>query len=200
MTAAAGSPPAAPMVRRRKSGSGLPMPKVSAPQTAAKRVREAERVEQTQRKPFELVGADREAESAAGERIERPLDSRKRPRMVGDMVSIMRNEVAHHSLDFHRRQRAPSRRKATFDQHACAAAHHVARRRVVDRRQALAGERSVQRSDEIGRGIDQRPVEIEDNKGSHHDCRSLPAKQWNGKPPAAALPRLDYARPRNGAR
>ena len=40
-------------------------------------LRKAERVEQPQRQPFELVGADREAAAARGQLVERRLEARE---------------------------------------------------------------------------------------------------------------------------
>ena len=63
-----------------------------------------------------------------------------------------------------------------------------------DRRQAFARQDDVEGRDQIGRGIDQRPVEIEDDEGGSHDRRSLAGGGRDGKPTAAARwPRFDYA-------
>ena len=56
-----------------------------------------------------------------------------------------------------------------------AAAHHVAGRLVGDRRQTFAGKDGVERGDQIGRGVDQRPVEIEDTAAIMVRDRYLPA-------------------------
>ena len=52
-----------------------------------------------------------------------------------------------------------------LDQLAGAGADHVARRRERHRRQALARQHVIERVDQVGRGIDQRAVEIEDDNG-----------------------------------
>ena len=63
----------------------------------------------------------------------------------------------------------PSSFEAAFDQLAGAGADHVARRLQRHRRQAFAVEHVVERGDQVGRGIDQRAVEIEyDNAGRGH--------------------------------
>ena len=72
------------MVRRRIARIGLLDAEVSWPQIAAKRRREAERIEQQLRQAFELVGADGEAAAAVGELVERwssPGKARERSAM-----------------------------------------------------------------------------------------------------------------------
>ena len=57
---------------------------------------------------------------------------------------------------------------AARDHRAGAAADQIARGVVVDRRQSLAREHHVEGVDEIGRGIDQGAVEVEnDGPGGH---------------------------------
>ena len=51
--------------------------------------------------------------------------------------------------------------QAAFDQPARAGADHVARGVQRDRRQALAIEHEIERVDQVGRGVDERAVEIE---------------------------------------
>ena len=59
--------------------------------------------------------------------------------------------------------------EAALDQLAGAGADHVARGLQRHRRQALAVEHVIERGDQVGRGIDQRAVEIEyDNAGRGH--------------------------------
>ena len=53
--------------------------------------------------------------------------------------------------------------EAALDQLAGAGADHVARRMQRDRGHALAVEHVIERGDQVGRGIDQGAVEIEDN-------------------------------------
>ena len=65
----------------------------------------------------------------------------------------------------------PSSLQPAFDHPARAAADHVARRVVVDRRQAFAREHDIERVDQVGRGVDQRAVEIEDDGEGGHAFR-----------------------------
>ena len=59
--------------------------------------------------------------------------------------------------------RAAVHLEAALDQLAGAGADHVARRLQRDRGHALAVEHVIERGDQVGRGVDQRAVEIEDN-------------------------------------
>ena len=68
-----------------------------------------------------------------------------------------------------RRSAAAFGRKPALDHQAGAAADHVARRVVGNRRQALAGEDDVQGLDQVGRGVDQRAVEVENDGEGGHD-------------------------------
>ena len=84
------------------------------------------------------------------------------------MRRIMRDELFDEPVHLVHAELAPFSYERAFDQRARAAADQVARGLVSDRRQTLAGEDSVERDDEIGRAVDQRAVEIEDDRRSPH--------------------------------
>ena len=65
--------------------------------------------------------------------------------------------------------------EAALDQLAGAGADHVARRMQGHRRQAFAVEHEIERGDQVGRGVDQRAVEIEDNSAGKGHRNSLSA-------------------------
>ena len=176
------------MVRCRISGSGFGIPKVSRPQIASKRSARRRLIEQQQRLPFELVGADGKAVAARAQRVERVDQAGKRQRQVGDVLGVMRDEVGEYFIELFRRHRAAFRRDAALDHGHGAAADQVARGRIRDRRNPFALEHDIEGGDQIGRGIDQGAVEIEnDERGG----------AWNGRhvrianlrcPPLQALP------------
>ena len=120
-----------------------------------------------------------------GELVEGRLEPRERPRAFCDMGCVVIDEVAAEPVDLGRGEGAPLGRKPAFDHVPGAATHHVAGGLIGDRRQTFAGKHGVERGDQIGRGVDQRPVEIE-NSGSDHGPRSLPAGGDDGKALAAA--------------
>ena len=80
----------------------------------------------------------------------------------------MVDEVAHHPVDLDHVERAALRLQPAHDQRPRAATDHVAGCIVGDRRQAGASENDVEGGDEIGRAVDQRAVEIQNDGRSHH--------------------------------
>ena len=62
--------------------------------------------------------------------------------------------------------------EAALDHHARAAPDHLARTLVGDGGKIFAREDDVERGDEIGRGIDERAVEIEDDGGRKRHARA----------------------------
>jgi hypothetical protein len=76
--------------------------------------------------------------------------------------------------------------QGTLDHAARATADHSPRVIVGDRRQAFAGENEIERRNQIGRGIDQRAVEIEDDGA--HDSVLIPVfARFESKTTFAAL-------------
>src|SRR5262245_46712071 len=107
--------------------------------------------------------------TAAGcERVERRREAREWPRVVCDMLGIVRDEILDQMIDLLGRQGAAIGLEAALDQRPRPAADHVARGLVGDRRQAFASEHGVECSNEIGRGIDQRSVEVENGEGGDY--------------------------------
>ena len=113
MTAPSSRRRRAAMVRRSISGSGFCTPNVSWPQIAAKRGVRSERSSRRTRQPFQLVGADREPVALGRQPVERRLEPRERPRAVGDVVGIVRDEIGEEPVHFRRAGvRARLRREA----------------------------------------------------------------------------------------
>ena len=125
-----------------------------------------QRVQEPDREPFELVGADRETMALAGQVLERRFKLWKRPRVVGDMRGVMFDERGEHPIELGFRTDPALGGERAFDHASCAAADHAPGGVVFDRRQALPRQNEVERRNEIGSGIDQRAVEIE-NDGEH---------------------------------
>ena len=88
--------------------------------------------------------------------------------MIGDVIAVMGDEVLKHPLDFQGGHCAALRRQTALDHHPSAAADHVAGGLIGDRRQAFAGKDGVEGGDQIGRGVDQGAVEVEDDGGMEH--------------------------------
>jgi hypothetical protein len=125
-------------------------------------------VEEAHRQPLEFVGADRQLAAMRGERVERGLEAGKWPRVIRDVRGVVVDEVAHQPVDLDLVERAALGFQSAHDQRPRAAAHHVAGCIVGDRRQPGAGENDVEGGDEIGRAVDQRAVEIQNDGRGHH--------------------------------
>jgi hypothetical protein len=127
---------------------------------------EIQSIEQAARKPFQLVGANREPASFVGKPLESAFEVRKRARAVGNMRAVMVDEDPKHAIKLGARHVSALGDQGAFDHSARAAANHSPRIVVGNRRQAFAGEDDIERRNQIGRGIDQCAVEIEDD-GAH---------------------------------
>ena len=125
-------------------------------------------VEEAHRQPFELVGADRQPAATRGERVQRGLEPGKWPRLIRDVRGVVVDEVAHHPVDLDHVERAALRFQPAHDQRPRAATDHVAGCIIGNGRQAGASENDVEGGDEIGRAVDQRAVEIQNDGRSHH--------------------------------
>ncbi len=77
-------------------------------------------------------------------------------------------------LEALRRHDDALRRETAFDQRARAGADHVARLREGQRRAVLKRQRMIEGADQIGCGVDEGPVEIEDDGagGGRHGAAS----------------------------
>ena len=90
------------------------------------------------------------------------------------MLGIMRDEITDEQVHFADVELALLRGQSSLDQRACAAAHQIACDIIGHRRKALAGEDEIERGNKIGRGLDQRSVEIEHHRrGNSHDQSAI---------------------------
>src|SRR5262249_42211260 len=94
------------------------------------------------------------------------LQPLERARGDRDVFGIVIDEIRHHAVDLRNRHDGATGFEPALDQLAGAGADHVARGFEWERRQALAVEHEIERVDEVGRGIDERAVEIEDDGGT----------------------------------
>ena len=156
-------------------GSGLETPNVSAPQIAENRPAQPKFVEQPLRQPFQLVGAHCEAIALRREVIEGGFQPLERPRGVGDVGGVIVDEIPGQAVDVADTHRAAFEFEAALDQFAGAGADHVARRMQRYRRQAFTVEHVIECGDQVGRGVDQGAVEIEDNGAGKDHGNSLAA-------------------------
>ena len=160
---------------------GLLQPERVRPANGGEAIGQAKRVKEPHREPFEFVGADRKTAAAGGELVERRFEAGERSRAGGDMRGVVVDEAFDEPIDCGRVELAPLRCQGAFDHRSCAAADQLARRIIGDRRQTFASEDDVERVGEIGRAVDQRAVEIENDGWSNHHPRSLPGDARHGK-------------------
>ena len=86
------------------------------------------------------------------------------------MGGVIVDEIAGQPVDVFDAHRAAFQLEPALDQLAGAGADHVARRLQRHGRQAFAAEHEIERGDQVGRGIDQRAVEIEDDDAGRGSC------------------------------
>ena len=122
-----------------------------------------------------------QARAPRRQRTQRRLDTRIRPRAIGDMVGIISEERRHPGFDEIRRHRAGCG-QALFEQLARAMADHVAHIIGGHCRPAEHAKRMVQRRAQVGRGIDEGTVEIEDDGGRQHQSCPMAACPPVGNP------------------
>ena len=90
----------------------------------------------------------------------------------------MIEEVAHERVDALHGWIAALGGEAALDHPARPAADQLARGIIADRGQSLVAKDRVERGDEIGRRVDQRPIKIEDDgRASHDSQRSLAGRR-----------------------
>src|SRR5262249_34966146 len=123
--------------------------------------------EQADREKLELVRAHGEPTSASGKRIERRLQSRERPRAIRDVIGVMLDIAVEETFQFAVGDLDAVLRERNLDQSPRSAADRVPQL-VAGRRQRVASEQRVERRDQVGRRIDERPVEIEYDGGWGH--------------------------------
>ena len=132
-------------------------------------------VEQPLRQPFQLVGAHREAAALRRKLIEGGFQPLERPRGVRNVGGVIVNEIAHEAVDVFHAHRLAFQLEPALDQLAGAGADHVARRFQRHRRQAFPVEHVIERGDQVGRGVDEGAVEVEDNSAGKGHGNSLAA-------------------------
>ena len=96
------------------------------------------------------------------------MKPREGARPVGDVGGIMIDELVVQPIEIGLRARQTAFAQAALQHALGAAADHVARRRIGDLRNPFAVEHEVERRDEIGCRVDERPVEIEHDGGPQH--------------------------------
>ncbi len=84
------------------------------------------------------------------------------------MFGIITDEVLKQPLDFGRHDLASFRLDAALDHGARAAADQIACGFIGHRWQAFAGEYDIERIDEVGCGIDECAIEVEDDYRAGH--------------------------------
>ena len=105
---------------------------------------------------------------AAGELVECRFKAGERPRAIRNMRGIVRDEVADQPVDRGRVElaalRRPTRARSSLAhrRRPCCARHHRA-----TGGRPMPREDDVERGDEIGSAVDQRPIEIENDGGSN---------------------------------
>jgi hypothetical protein len=88
------------------------------------------------------------------------------------MRAVVVGEDPKHAIKLAARYVSAFGDQSSLDHAARAAADHPPRTITGNRRQAFAGEDEIERRNQVGRGIDQRAVEIKDDGA--HDCVLLP--------------------------
>ena len=91
------------------------------------------------------------------------------------MGGVIVDEILCQPVDVLHTDRPAFQLQPALDQLAGAGADHVARRFQGDGRQAFTVEREIERGDQVGRGVDQGAVEIEDNSAGKGHGNSLAA-------------------------
>ena len=124
-------------------------------------VEDAELVEQQLGRMLHLVGADGEAPAGGGAAVEAGDDAGKQRRPVGDVGVVMGEKVDEQALERRRVDLAARLGEAALDQRAAAGAEQSARRGDRQGRDALSRQHEVQRPHQVGRGVGERAVEVE---------------------------------------
>ena len=104
--------------------------------------------------------------SSRAKPIKHRFDPGKDARTVGDMLSVVGNESGVELIRAARRAVASFGRQRALDHALRSTADQRTRGVETHRRQAVPGERKIEGIDQIGSGIDECPVQIE-NKGQH---------------------------------
>lgn len=144
-------------------GIGLAARGRVGPDDGRKSVRHAQRIQQFRGKIRALVGADREDGPALAQGVQSRLGARKRPAEFGDASAIMGNEALCQGIELGHGKFPANQRGPALQKRARAMPHEMAQSRRCRQSQAFFVQDGVQGADQIGRGIDQRAIEIEDD-------------------------------------
>jgi len=155
--------------------------------------RNPERLQHVTRQEFELVGADGKDPSGGGEAVENGNDAGIEPALHADIGLVMVEEVAMHVVERRRVDFLPLPMQGKFDEVAGAVADAVAGARVGKRPEAIARQDKIERRQEIGGAVDQRAVEVEDEKRRDHpSATNVSAESWQGGLPL--VPQFAHAK------
>ena len=92
----------------------------------------------------------------------RPVDAGEQPALVGDVLAVIGKEAFIQRLQPFRGERLAGGGKTALDQSPRTQSDHGADFIEADGPPALGGKDRIGRRRQVGRGVDQRPVEIED--------------------------------------
>ena len=161
-TERSGRPPTRAMVSSRWRGSGFFTGSVSAPSKAAKWRVESELLDQDQRQPLGLVRADAELPALRREALERRLGALVGPGVDGDGGGVEVEEPRVEAVDEARL--GDPRPQQALAQHRPAAGEGdgPVGDRVEQAGMAELGQGRVRRGDEVGGGVGEGAVEVED--------------------------------------
>ena len=134
-----------------------------------KAVAEPQGLQEPPRQPLEFVGADRKAMAGLREAVEDRLEFGKRARAVGNMLAVVGNKRRIERIDVGSRGAAAFKDQRALDHAPRATADQGSRLRVRHGRQRVARKGEVERLDEVGGRVDQRAVEVEDDR-EHDFC------------------------------
>lgn len=166
-------------------GGGLCLARAEriAAEDRGKARREAELLEQADSEVFKLVGDDGDLHAVCIQRIEHRRPAREVPRVYGDVIAIVGNEIAVERGDFGIGKGAAGDCEGAFEHHPRAAADEIAH--LCGRHGRAAGECQgmVERHPQIARRIEQGAIEIEaddaEGKGCGGHGRGDGGPQWN---------------------
>jgi phosphoglycolate phosphatase-like HAD superfamily hydrolase len=125
--------------------------------------------------PVPMKSARNMIGAGARKLIERGLELEGRAMSVEDDNRLMKDFIDYYAAHIADASRPFEGLEAALDQLAGAGADHVARRFKRHRRQAFTAEHEIERGDQVGRGVDQGAVEVEDDGAGKGHGNSLAA-------------------------
>ena len=165
ITARSARPPAISMVRIRCPGAGLNTSKVSRPAMAANRPSRPSVRSSSSRQMLDLVGADRQPRPGSEQVIEQLGDALERPARDRHVVGIEHQELIVQPVQLAVGSASVVEPQARIDHRLRAVADERVQLGNRDGREPQQPQGVIGRSRQVGRGVDQRAVEIE------NDCR-----------------------------